>query len=598
MHKITNMSKLFIQKLLIGVAYIIVLLPVCIRANDVKVKIISVTDLHATILLWDYTNDRPANGSLTHVKTYVDQERARDDQHVILLDNGDLLQGQPAGYYYNFVVPEKPHLIVRAMNMLGFDAASVGNHDIETGPEVYSRVNNEFNFPWLSANIVNAETDEPWFKPYTIIERDGIRIAIIALVTPSVPNWLPRKLWDGMEFQSMYSAAAYWMDYIQSTESPDAVVGLFHSGSGPDIGYDGDNTYLENASLYVARYVPGFDVVFTGHDHQERNQKITNIYGEEVLMVAGAPYGRSVGVVDLIFKRNGEANNMKSKESYVVNTSDLDPCEAMTSYFHEEMNEVREFVNQPLGYLEKELNARKSYWGNADFVDLIHHIQREITRADVSFAAPLSFDAIINDGVLSMKDMFRLYQYENYLYVMELTGHEIKEAMEHSYGMWFNTMENSLDNLLLFRKDSNGDILISDNERARLQYPFFNFESASGIHYTVDVRKNPGERVKIGKMGDGSVFDPGKTYRVAINSYRGSGGGGHLTVGAGIRHEDLESRIVFVSDRDLRSYIADYIRTQGRLKPVAGSNWKVIPEEWVKQAIPKDYRMLFGEEYE
>jgi 2',3'-cyclic-nucleotide 2'-phosphodiesterase / 3'-nucleotidase len=598
MDQIVSICKSFLIKLITGVVFFIALIPVEIEANEVKVKVISVTDLHATILPWDFTNDRPANGSLAHVKTYVDQERARDDQHVILLDNGDLLQGQPAGYYYNFVVPEKPHLIVRAMNMLRFDAASVGNHDIETGPEVYSRINEELNFPWLSANVVVAETGEPWFKPYTIIERDGIRIAIIALVTPSVPNWLPRKLWDGMEFQSMYLSAAYWMDFVQSTESPDAVIGLFHSGAGPDIGYDGDNTYLENASLYVARYVPGFDVVFTGHDHQERNQKIVNIYGEEVLMVAGAPYGRSVGVADLVFLRQGESYNLSGKEAFIVNTSDLDPCVGMTSYFQPEMEEIRNFVNQPIGYLEKELNSRRSYWGNAEFVDFIHQMQMAITGAHMSFAAPLSFDAVINDGVLFMKDMFRLYQYENYLYVMELTGHEIKEAMEHSYGMWFNTMENSHDHLLLFRKDANGDILTSDNERARLQYPFFNFESVSGINYTVDVRKKPGERVKIGKMADGSVFDPGKTYRVAINSYRGSGGGGHLTEGAGIRHEDLESRIMFVSDKDLRSYITDYIRTQGRLKPVAASNWNVIPEEWVKQAIPKDYRLLFGEEYE
>jgi 2',3'-cyclic-nucleotide 2'-phosphodiesterase / 3'-nucleotidase len=592
------MIKKFSQKLLIGVFSIIVLLPVDIWANEIKVKIISVTDLHATILPWDFTNDRPTNGSLAHVKTYVDQERARDDQHVILFDNGDLLQGQPAGYYYNFVVPEKPHLIVRAMNMLEFDAASVGNHDVETGPQVYSSINEEFNFPWLSANIVDAETGEPWFKPYTMIEREGIRIAVIALVTPSVPNWLPRKLWDGMEFQSMYSSAAYWMDFIQTTESPDAVIGLFHSGAGPDIGYDGDNTYLENASLYVARYVPGFDVVFTGHDHQERNQKVTNIYGEEVVMIAGAPYGRSVGVADLVFQTNGESYNLAGKEAYIVNTSDLNPCAEMISYFYPEMEEIREFINQPIGYLEKELNSRESYWGNAEFVDLTHQIQMEITKADVSFAAPLSFDAIINEGVLSMKDMFRLYQYENYLYVMELTGYEIKEALEHSYGMWFNTMDNSHDNLLLFRKDAQGNILISDNDRARLQYPFFNFESASGINYTVDVRKNPGERVKITEMANGSAFNPGKTYRVAINSYRGSGGGGHLTEGAGIAHENLESRIVFVSDKDLRSYIADYIKSKGRLKPAAGANWKIIPEDWVEVVISTDYKLLFGDDYE
>ena len=592
-----------IKKILRGKTLFAIIVPLALtffvggplRSQNVNVKIITVADLHATVLPWDFVNDLPLEGSLAHVRTYVEQQRKNADQHVILLDNGDLLQGQPSGYFFNFVVPHQPHLITRAMNLMRFDAATVGNHDIETGPDVYNKLREEFKFPWLSANIIDTKTNLPWFEPYTIIEKDGVRIAVIGLVTPSVPNWLPRKLWEGMYFQNTYAAAKHWVEVVKKSESPDAIIGLFHSGIGPDIPYKGDSVNLENGSLYIAQNVPGFDIIFTGHDHQKRNISITNVAGEKVYIVAGEPFGRSVAVADLQFTK-GENGNMELKTviTSIENTSLLEPCPAMVNMFSGELAQVRDYINQPLGYLQTDLSSRNSLFGNSAFVDLVHKIQKDITGADISFAAPLAFDATIREGMFTMKDAFRLYQYENYLYIMELTGEEIVGFLEHSYGLWFNTMKTPDDNLLLLRKDEKGELILNNSGRARLQHPFFNFDSASGIVYTVDVSKKPGNRLTIISMADGARFDKNKIYRVAITSYRGSGGGDHLTEGAAIPHAELESRIVFVSDKGLRSYIAGYFKEQQKLNPVSGSNWKILPANWVEKAMERDKYLLFG----
>ena len=147
-------------------------------------------------------------------------QRIQQDQEVILLDNGDLIQGDPMSYFYNFEDTTDTHIFADALNFMGYDAATIGNHDIEAGHDVYDKFRREINFPWLAANAVNIETNEPYFEPYTIIEKKGVRIAVLGLTTPSVPNWLPEKLWSGIEFEDMIESAEKWVEIIKEKEKP------------------------------------------------------------------------------------------------------------------------------------------------------------------------------------------------------------------------------------------------------------------------------------------------------------------------------------------------------------------------------------------
>ena len=178
---------------------------------------------------------------------------------------------------------------------------------------------------------------------------------------------------------------------------------------------------------------------------------------------------------------------------------------------------------------------------------------------------------------------------------MELSGQEIKDYLEYSFGNWFNQMKNGNDHLLKFKYDDAGNIKYTErNNSPELEERYYNYSSAAGIDYTVDVSKPAGERVTITNLSNGKPFDLEKTYKVAINSYRGSGGGGHLTSGANIPEADLSKRIINSTEKDLRFYLMKWIEGKKTLTPRIIGNWKVVPELWWESGLEKDYELIFG----
>lgn len=591
-------------------SYLIALTFFCLLADTllaqtVNIKIIETSDVHGAIYPYNFTADRASNNSLAQVHTYVKQERKNSNQEVILIDNGDILQGDPAVYYYNFEKTDTTHLLARVMNYMEYDAATVGNHDIETGHPVYDKFNEELNFPWLAANAIDTETNETYFPPYTIINttsplnnNKSIKIAVLGLITPGIPNWLPKNIWSGMEFEDMILTAEKWVKIIEEKEKPDLLIGLFHAGT--DFTYDNQNENTprnENASELVAKQVPGFDVVFVGHDHHEWNYKVANENGDSVLILGPASRANSVTIASFELDFNSEQNSWKKNVSgEIVNIKNISPDQDFLTEFENEFNEVKNYVSRPIGEFTKTISAKESIFGNSPFVDLIHKIQLELTDADISFTAPLSIHSEISEGIVYVKDMFDLYRYENLLYTMELSGKEILDFLEYSYASWFNTMENAEENLLQFEKDENGNLILSKRSNApMLKNRYYNFDSAEGINYIVDVSKPAGERVKILSMADCSEFNLKKSYKVAVNSYRGNGGGGHLVKGAGIPQEELVNRVLTSTEKDLRYYLMKWIEKEGTVIPDEINNWLVVPEDWTKFAVERDYKLMFGE---
>jgi len=128
-----------------------------------------------------------------------------------------------------------------------------------------------------------------------------------------------------------------------------------------------------------------------------------------------------------------------------------------------------------------------------------------------------------------------------------------------------------------------------------LEERFYNYSSASGLDYSVDISKPIGERVTFFTLRDSSKFSLDSTYTVAINSYRGNGGGGHLIKGAGISKEKLAGRIIHSTDTDLRLQIMNWIREKKELDPYVIGNWHIKPQGWWKNGKEIDYKLLFGE---
>lgn len=561
-----------------------VLLSSCRESKPVHIKMVCTSDVHGNFFPYDFRSDKDASGSLARVSSYLGELRSSSlGDNVVFVDNGDILQGQPTAYYYNTVAIEHKHLASEVLNYLKCDVAMLGNHDIETGGPTYQRYIGDLECPIIGGNIYLEGTNVPFIPPYAMIERDGVKIAVIGLTTPAIPNWLPRILWKGLEFRDMESTAKHWMQYVKERETPDLIVGLFHSG------YEGGITtdeYAENATRDVAVNVPGFDAIFYGHDHKALCEKVVNVEGDTVWLINPANNANLVAVLDIKYKKGGEPQ--LTLEAELVDVNAYEPDAAYMDNFTSHMDRVKKYVSKKLGVSTHRIDSREAYFGPSDFIDFIHRMQLDITKSEVSFAAPLAFSTSLPEGDIHVRDMFNLYRYENMLYVMHLTGREIKDYLEMSYGQWSNQMKSPDDHLLLF------DETTLDSRKPRLKNIYYNFDSAAGIIYEVDVTKPVGNRIRIKSMANGTPFDLDRTYRVALNSYRGNGGGELLTKGAGIPHDELESRLLYSTDADLRFYMLNYIEMRDTIDPISLNQWKFVPERWARPAAERDYNILFG----
>jgi 2',3'-cyclic-nucleotide 2'-phosphodiesterase/3'-nucleotidase len=581
------------------------------KPATLSITFLETSDVHGMVLPYNYMKAAANPTSLAQVATIVDGERAKVGNEVVLLDDGDSLQGQPFVYYYNFEKTSVPHIWGQAINTLGYAAVGVGNHDIEAGHAVYDKLYNELVAPVVCANALKAD-GTPYFKPYVIIDRQGVKIAVLGMITPWIPNWLPEQLWKGMTFADMVETAKKWVPVIQKNEKPDIIVGLFHSGV--DYTYGGatkDTPGNENAAQLVAEQVPGFDFIFVGHDHQgwdgkgwdpvaKAKKDVFGPTGKKVYIVGPKNDASGVGYVkiDLSWDQATGAYK-KTFTTMLVPTTGVAPSKAFVGKFQPAGDEVKNWVNKPVGKLAEKITTRDSMFGDSSFVDLIHRIQLELSadpsmglkKADISFAAPLTMDATIPsspDGTMYVRDMFSLYQYENFLYTMDMTGKQIKDFLEYSYKFWLGTMPNDGNHLIAMSQDKDGKWVYATR--------YYNYDSAAGINYTVDVTKPVGSRVVISGLTDGRPFSLDATYTVAINSYRGQGGGGHLTTGAGM-DKDAVQKLKLVNGatvKDLRFYLLKWFEKQsGAVKVEPIGNWKIVPEDQAAKGKEADMPILF-----
>ena len=563
------------------------------QQRTVRLRVVETTDVHGSFFPYDFINRCPKAGSLARVSSYVDSLRATYGKNLILLENGDILQGQPTCYYYNYIDTASRNVAADVVNYMKYDAQAFGNHDVETGHAVYDKWISELNCPVLGANIINTTTGQPYTKPYAILEREGVKIAVLGMLTPAIPNWLTANLWSGLRFENMVESARHWMKYLKEHEDPDVVIGLFHSGKDGGIK---TAEYEEDASLRVAKEVPGFDLVLFGHDHTRCCETVTNSEGKNVVILD--PANNAMSVADAEITVTIDEHTIGGKTAHILqhkevngHLADVTQCavdEKFMAAFKPQTEKVKAYVEKQIGTFRNTIYSRDAFFGSSAFNNFILNLMLQITHADIAFNAPLQMDAVIMEGPIRVADMFNLYKYENQLYTMRLTGEEIRRHLEMSYDLWVNTMKSPEDHLLLLDERTYGD-----QQRLGFKNFSFNFDSAAGIDYEVDVTRPDGEKVHILRMSNGEPFDPAKWYTVAVNSYRGNGGGELLTRGAGIPKDSLDKRIVWRSERDQRYYLMQEIEKMGTVEAKANNNWKFVPEEWTKPAAERDKLLLF-----
>ncbi len=552
-------------------------------AQERTLHIVTTGDVHGAWFDRPYVEGQGDRSSLMSVKSYVDSLRsAVGEQNVLFLDAGDCLQGDNAAYYFNYVRKDVPHLYPRIAQYMGYDAVVVGNHDVETGHDVYDRVASQLlqaGIPWLGGNALRLSDGKPYFPLWKIFERGGMKVALLGFTNPNMKAWLSEPVWRGMDFVSLMPYVQECVDEVRAAENPDAVVVAVHSGTG-----SGDGSILESQGLDLLRSLKGVDVLVCAHDHRPCVERKDGC----VLLNGGA---RAGNVGHAVITLAGESRTVDGE---VVKMSGRAADRRMREAFASEYEEVKAFTNRKVGHICMELRTRDAYRGMSDYVNLVHTVQISVPEAQISFAAPLTFDGSVKEGDVVYNDMFTIYPYENQLFVLRLKGSEIKNYLEYSYDAWIQTPGKHVLRIVDRADERTGARRWSFVKRS------YNFDSAAGLVYTVDVTKPLGERVKIISTAGGAAFNGDGWYNVAMTSYRANGGGDILLKGAGLSKEEAESRVV-ARYPEIRDMIYEFISSHEKITPALVGDpsvigeWRFVPEKKASKLMDADMKLIFGD---
>jgi 2',3'-cyclic-nucleotide 2'-phosphodiesterase/3'-nucleotidase len=463
---------------------------------------------------------------------------------------------------------------------------------MEMGIGLLERFMRESNAPLLGANVVFSGTTEPFFQPYVILERGGIRIAFLGITIPIQSECITVEICKGLAVVNMLDPTRYWMNRILTRESPDLVIGVFHAGipHGVDSLQYGKSCFYENNTIHIAESIPGFDALILGHLHRTLIKRIVNVNGDSVWLVEPGMGGRDVGVLDFeVQKRPGEKAKIISSSVHIQNVTQFPLSDEMMEEVEEECELFAIIAGEPVAILLDTMCNVKAYFGPSFFVDIIHRVQLEHTGADISFASPLSTNVLIPSGPLIFSDLFRVYRFENMMTVLRMSGQEIKDYLEFSYNKWVNQMRSPRDRMLRTKPVPTGSTAFLGRN---FIIPQYYFDSAAGIDYEVDLRRPFGERIRILRMSSGEPFHENRMYSVVTTSYRVAGAGGHFQAGAGITPQVLPYRIVSVENIMIRELIRKDFVNQGEVSSFSFNNWRFIPESFVRQAKMREYDEL------
>ena len=553
-----------------------------------ELQVLSTNDVHSTWFDSTYVGGG-IKKSLYAMNHYIDSVRnVYGFDNVALIDAGDCLQGDNAAYYFNYVDTLSPHLFPRLMGYMKYDAIAVGNHDIETGHPVYDRVTKDlesYGAPFLAANAIRTDNGKAYFPEYKIFTKAGLRIAVIGYTNANIKAWLTEELWSGMDFELIMNQVQADVDRVRAKEKPDVMIVAMHSGCG-----HGDGKIRENEALDVFNSVRGVDFLVCGHDH--RPNVITR---DSTALLNSGSHSRFVahGTLKMEVKDGAVVSKTFATELIKVKAENADTV--MRAHFQKDYEAVKAFTVTPVGVLNTELRTRDSYKGMSDYINLIHTVSLGCSPAEISFAAPLTYNGTVKQGVLLYNDLFTIYPFENQLFVVTMSGQEIKNYLEKSYDQWINTISGPGDHIL---KIQNYDDPRTQQKGWSFIGRSYNFDSAAGINYTVDVTKPFGKRIDITTLASGAEFDLAKTYNVAMTSYRASGGGNLLREGAGIDTEHIGDRTV-ARYPEIREIIYQYLQKNGSIDPEVIGNpavigkWRVAPAARADPAMERDMKLLF-----
>ena len=516
-----------------------------------QVTILSTTDLHGNIYPVDYYTNKPDARGLAKAATLIKQAR-QENPNLLLLDSGDTIQGTPLAYYHNKKNNEPPDPMMLTMSELKYDAMAVGNHEYNFGLKVLEKARREARFPWLSANTYRKGTDQTYHDPYTVKEVNGVRVGILGLTTPGVPFWENPQNYAGLEFREPVAEAKKWSAILREKERVDLIVIAMHMGLEEDLRTGEINpgqVQNENAAVRIAEQVPGVDVILMGHTHRE----VPAVFINGVLLAQANHWGRHVARVDVYLEKGAEGRwRVAAKSSRTIPMNDqVKPDQEILRLIEPYDRETQAWLERVIGESPAELSAEDARFRDTAILDLIQRVQLDAGKADVSMAASFNPQARIEKGPVTVRDIAGLYVYENTLVVLEVTGRQLKEALEHSARYFRAYVPGRAASDLVDEK-----------------IPGYNFDIAEGVTYDLDISKPFGERIQNLRFR-GKPLSPTQKLRLATNNYRVNGGGGY-TMYKG-------APVVARSGEEIRELIIDWVERHKHIPAEPTNNWRLLP---------------------
>ncbi|MFC4555481.1 bifunctional metallophosphatase/5'-nucleotidase [Georgenia faecalis] len=583
--------------------------PGAVPDDGPELTLLATTDVHGRALNWDYFAEAPYDApedvlGLALLSSVVADVRAeKGEESVVVLDNGDAIQGTPLTELYGLAEPitetGAEHPMATAFNLMGYDAQVVGNHEYDYGLDVLAAYEEDLTAPLLGANVLDAATGEPYHEPYTLIERtiDGeqVTVGVVGLLTPALSSFVVEEIEGQVVLADPVAAAREWVPVARAAGA-DVVVVLAHTGEGtvPDAGYDPSAAY-EDVAANVARMVPGIDVVVAGHSHQDVPARVyENADGGRVLLTQPYYWARSMSEVTLELVPDGDgwavdwsAGNAPSVEPhYGHEVAAADP--ALIAALEPAHRAAIEYVAQayePVAEATELMRARTARYEDTPILDFVTHVQAEVVRdalagtasADLPIlaqASPLSRTAVFPQGMVTTGHIAGLYLYPNTLTAVELTGAQVRDYLENAARYYAQVEEGApFDPATGTNAEGIGD---------------YNYDVLSGVHYAIDVSQPAGQRVTAFTHPDGTPVADDDRFVLALNNFRQTGAGGYPHV--------ADAPVLYTGQDDIRDLLADWARARGVIDPddFFVENWRVVtapvpaPSPTDEPAVPTD----------
>ncbi|HVG45980.1 MAG TPA: 5'-nucleotidase C-terminal domain-containing protein [Longimicrobium sp.] len=518
------------------------------------------TDLHGWLLPYDYYTGKTTSNSLASLVPLIDSVRAANPGRSLLVESGDLLQGNPLDFVYSRLAPGEAHPLVQAMNLVAYDAAAIGNHEFNYGIAHLDSAVAHAQFPWLSANVFRAGTGQHAYRSYAFVERTvggkRVKIGITSVTPPGVAIWDRDNVRGRLEFHDIVASVRPVVAEMRA-RGADLVLVAAHSGL-EGSSYDTAATHVpaENAAAAMAREVPGIDVIFMGHSHRE----VADTTLDGVLVLQAKNWGASLAVATLALEAAEDGGwRVMEKHGRILRPVEGRVDARLEAALAEAHRRTREYVSRQIGTSTGEWTSELARTRDTPILDLINDVQRRATGAELSAASAFTLTSRLPRGPVTVADVAGLYVYDNTLKALRISGAQLRAFLEKSAEYYLPCPASACARL------------------TNPAVPGYNFDVVSGVDYALDLTKPVGQRV-VRLTRNGRAVAAADSFTIAVNNYRASGSGGFSML--------LGAPVVYDRGESIRDLLIADIQRRGRISPadVYRKNWEIIPASLADRA--------------